>query len=495
MFSRLTRSLLATICLFLAFSLSVAAQGSDAKDAWQAMRTAAREQGVMIASQGVTDYGSSLVAQNVRVYPADDPDALVLQMPELRIEPRGAAIALIPSPQFTVTARPNRRIVRVMSFTHSGEIVADVTEDRISLELLFDELAMSLIRATRAGVTLDEAFDLSLTGFNGSLLAEREGTADITLSAQTTRYSFGFGDQSSDTPVEQQAQAEIGGLRLEFSGRELDMLSDDDGMLRAAFDAGFGMRFGLFAQSSTGTSRQSFDGTEIEGTSTSGPSEMVMNVEDGSFSVRSSVQSGNFSGGMPPFVGEVSLAELGFSLGFPLLATAQDQALYFRLNIDDVLPSAQALDLLGAGEFAGEAISMALELGAQGRLTQDLGDEFFDADEPPFDITTVNLDRLLTRVGDAEFTGIGAFAFLGGMLASLDDDVPNGTGDFVFDLIGGDALMTRLIALGIVPQDQQFFARMMMNGLGRPVGEDHLRSDVAIRPGGLVTVNDAPLPF
>jgi hypothetical protein len=34
-----------------------------------------------------------------------------------------------------------------------------------------------------------------------------------------------------------------------------------------------------------------------------------------------------------------------------------------------------------------------------------------------------------------------------------------------------------------------------MNGLGRPVGADHLRSEIAIRPGNVITVNGAPLPF
>jgi len=153
------------------------------------------------------------------------------------------------------------------------------------------------------------------------------------------------------------------------------------------------------------------------------------------------------------------------------------------------------LAIVGAEEFGGEGITVALDVSAQGRLTQDLGVEFGEGDTPPIDITTVSLNRLLTRVGDAELSGAGTFAFLGGLMASIGQDLPNGTGDFVFELIGGDALLTRLNALGIVPPDQQFFAHIMMNGLCRPVGEDHLRSEVAIRPGGVITVNDAPLPF
>ncbi|PVH29280.1 hypothetical protein [Pararhodobacter oceanensis] len=495
MLIRLTQSILAAFCLVIAFSVAALAQESEAKTAWQNLRSTAASHGVVISSQGATDYGTSLVAQNVRVFLEDDPDDLLVHMPELRIEPRGTAIALVPSPEFTVTIRPSRRELRELTFTHDGEIVADVSDDQIAIDLLFDQLSARLTRSERRGEALSDSFEMSLEGFTSSLNALREGSADFTLGAETTRYDFSFDAGSARRPSPQSGDGTIAGLLVELSGRELDMLGDDEGMLRAAFDAGLAMRLVYSAQSVTGNSSQMIEGAQVDMTSSGGASEFVVDIRDGVFAAHTTAGAAQISGGMAGISGDVSFGGLGLHLGFPMLSSAEDQPLYLRFNLDDLIASEETLALAGAGDFAGEAVSLALEVSALGRLTEDMGPEFFEADEPPFDVTSVSLDRLLTRVGAAEFTGSGAFAFLGGLLASIDQEMPNGTGDFVFELIGGDALLTRLSALGVVPQDQQFFVRMMLNGLGRPVGEDHLRADVAIRPGGAVTVNGAPLPF
>ena len=491
----LTRPFSAALLLIFALVVPAAAQESAAKSAWTELRGYAREHGVFIASQGVTDYGTSLVAQNVRIHLEDDPNFVAIVMPELRIEPRGDALALIPSPEFFITVLPDRSTEFRLTVTHSGEIVADVTDDRIALDLPFDHLRVALTHAIRRGENLDQHFSTEFRGLSAQFEVVRSGAADIRIGADSARYSFILSDPSARSPSRQTGDAEMTGLRIEFSGSELDMLSDDEGMLRTAFDAGFAMHLAMGVETSSGISDQMIDGSRISFRSSSAASEMAFDIADGGLTAHSLAQSGEISGGMAPFVGAASFDEVGLSFGFPLLATPDDQTVGYRFNFDNITATPETLQLIGTQDFAGEAISIALDVSAQARLTEDLGPEFFESDTPPFDITSVSLNQLLTRVGDAELNGTGAFTFLGGLMASIDAGIPNGTGDFLFNLIGGDALLTRLNALGIVPPDQQFFARMMINGLGRSVGEDHLQSEVAIRPGGAITVNGAPLPF
>ncbi|MCB1406575.1 MAG: hypothetical protein KDK01_10025 [Rhodobacteraceae bacterium] len=489
------RSIPAAIVLVVAFGLPAQAQDSAAKEAWTDLRTAARDHGVLIASQGVTDYGSSLVAQNLRIYLEEDPEGMIISMPEMRIEPRGTALALIPSPEFSVTLHPDRRSEVVIVINHEGEIVADVTEDRIALDLLFGQLGATLARAVDSGRPLDMGFDLAMTGFSAQMVATREGSADFSLGADQSRYSFHFNDDSGHTPMQQSGDAEIAGLRIELSGRELDMLSDEPDMLRQAFEAGFSAHLLFSVDSGTGTSAQIADGQPISIDSSYGANELTVDISDGQFAARTSARDGQISGEMAPFAGALGFDLIGLSLGFPMIASQDDQAMHFALNLENVVASDETLQLFGAQDFAGDSITAALEVSALARLTEDMGPVFGQGDAPPFEVTSVSLDRLLARVGDAEFTGSGGFALLGGLMASLSSDIPNGTGDFSFDLVGGNALMNRLADLGVIPPDQQFFARMMMNGLGRAIGEDHLRSEVAIRPGGQITVNGAPLPF
>lgn len=484
------------LVLVLALVAPVSAQDVSAKDAWSDLRDLARAQGIQITTQGVTDYGTSLVAQGVRITIEREPGVGAVEMPELRVEPRGAAVALIPSPVFTLTVQPGSRdAAQVVTISHSGEIVLEVANDRLALDLLFDRLGAVLTRLARQSPSSEAALELSFDGLTGRFLAQSDGLLELDLGADTTRYAFSFANAESRSGDMQQGDAEIVGLHLEVAGTRIDTLSDRHDALRTAFDAGFSLRIALAAQSSVGASRQVTEGIPIAVDSVSGEGELALNVADGALTLQAFGRDGILTGTAAPLLGEVRYDELGFSVGAPLLVTDEDQTAYFRFNFDNVVASPELLQAVGAQDFGGEALTLALGVSAQTRLLEDVGPRLFAADEPPLDMTSVDLEQLEMRLGGTEFTGSGAFAFLGGMRASLGADLPNGTGDFVFDLLGGDRLLTRLSDLGLVPQDQQFFARMMMNGLGRPVGDDHLRSEVAVRPGGVLTVNGAPLPF
>lgn len=477
--------------LFIFLLVFPAAAQVTAKEAWRDLRGQARDLSVMIASQSVTDYGTSLVAQNVRIFAQDDPAAVVIEMPELRVEPRGDAVALIPSPQFTIRGQPASNDTFVISVTHSGEILLALTDDRIALDLVFGQLSAALTEATRAGQRQDASFQVMFDGFNGSARVEREGSVDVALESRTTRYAFAFQDSAGD----QSADARIDGLRFELAGAEWDMLSDEVGSLRAAFDAGFFARLMMSTAASSGRSTQTLDGAQIAVNSTGGGSDFVLDVSQGAVSLEASASAVELSGRMAPYSGSGRLDEIGLRAGAPLLATAQDARFFYGVNFTGLSLSPEMMAMMGATDLGTEPITLIADVSALGRLTQDLGPEFGQGSAPPLDLTTVSLDRLEASIGGAQLTGGGAFAFLGGMLASMDAPVPNGTGDFVFELIGGDALLTRLGAMGLIPPEQQFVARMMMNGLGRPIGDDQLRSEVAIRPGGVVSVNGAPLPF
>lgn len=470
------------------------AQDIGAKQAWTDLRDFARDSGLMVAARGVTDLGRSLIAEGVRIYPQGDARALLIEMPELRIESRGGArVALIPADTVTVTLRDDAE--RVVVLRPEGEITYELGQDVKDFGLILSALRVDLTQSTRRGVATGEALGADLVDLTGSLHVEREGTLAASLDVGDVQYSFAYDQNSGLAPTSQRGSARIEGLRLEAAATELDMLSDEQGAFAGAFDAGFSARLSLTTGSSSSDTWQAIGPQEIHMIAQSERSEMLAEAVDGAFSLSSHAGAGSFEGAFGPMQGAMTLGGMDLSLGFPLVVSADDRLFHFALSFADLLPSADLLGLINAQDFAGDAMSIALRIEADGRLTEELGPDFGTADAPPFDFSTVRLDTLDLGVGAARFTGAGAFAFLGGLMGSIDSDFPEGTGDFAFELLGGDALLTRLSTAGLIPPDQQFFARMMMNGLGRPVGEDHLRSELAIRPGGAVTVNGAPLPF
>lgn len=485
--------------LALAIAAPAVAQQMSAKDAWAQVRSLAAGAGLTITSQSVTDHGASLVANGVRVFPTEDPAAMILTMETLGIEPRGALIALMPAERIGVETLFAGGIERDFEILNPGmgEIVGALTETSATLTVGFPTLALRMLRSDQQGRPLDEAMDVTFDAFDVSLSASRDGTADIFVGAGSVRYGAvfstptGFGDQM----IRQAMDGTMEAVSLEFSGRELDMLSADDGAIRRAFDAGMEMSLRMSSGVAIGNTSQTGAGFDMALATRTGESTLEMTARDGRFEADLHAGPGAYSGGSGPMQGEITFDGVSLNFGMPLIVTPDDQPVRYAFNFDNLTPSAELLELVGAGVFAGDSLSLAVDMGADMRLTSEIGPSWGEGDIPPMDLSRLRLENLLIRVGDSEFTGAGAVTLIGGLLANLGRDMPEAEGDLTFSLIGGERLLTRVQAMGIIPNDQLFFARMMINGLGRPVGADHLQSDVSIRPGGVVTVNGAPLPF
>ncbi|MBT8408047.1 MAG: DUF2125 domain-containing protein, partial [Alphaproteobacteria bacterium] len=106
-----------------------------------------------------------------------------------------------------------------------------------------------------------------------------------------------------------------------------------------------------------------------------------------------------------------------------------------------------------------------------------------ESPEIPGEIESLNLTRLLVTAGGAELNGTGAFTF-------SDGPVPMPEGSATFNLIGANGLMDKLVAMGLMPEDQAMGARMMLGIFARPGnGADTLTSVIEVNPDGSVLAN------
>ena len=485
--------------LALAVAAPAVAQSMTAKDAWAQVRGLAAGAGLTITSQSVTDNGTSLTANGVRIFTTEDPDAMILSMETLGIEPRGDLIALMPAARIGVETLFAGGIERDFEIFNPGmgEIVGALSQTNATLQLGFPNLMVRMVRAAQNGRALNEELDLTFDGFDVNIAATREGSADIFVGASSVRYDATFltpvgpGDRMMSQSMDGTMQA----VSLEFTGRELDMLSDEEGAIRRAFDAGMEMTLRLTSGPATGNTSQTGGPFDMTLATTAADSLMEVIVREGRVDMNLNAGAGAYSGGSGPMQGEITFDRVGFGFGMPLIVTPEDQPARYAFSFENLTPSPELLALGNAGVFAGDSLTVTLDMGADMRLVSEIGPSWSDSDAPPFDLSRVRLENLLVRVGDSEFTGTGAVSLIGGLLSQIGRPMPDAEGDLTFNLVGGERLLQRVQSLGIVPNDQLFFARMMINGLGRPIGDDNLQSDVAIRPGGVITVNGAPLPF
>ncbi len=106
---------------------------------------------------------------------------------------------------------------------------------------------------------------------------------------------------------------------------------------------------------------------------------------------------------------------------------------------------------------------------------------------PPGDLKTLNLNQLLLTLAGAELRASGTLEF------PEVTPVPEPVGIIELALDGGFALADRLVALGLIPQEQAAFVKGMTGAVARTVGEDQLESTIEFTPGGGISANGLPL--
>ncbi|MEO1365292.1 MAG: DUF2125 domain-containing protein, partial [Pseudomonadota bacterium] len=89
----------------------------------------------------------------------------------------------------------------------------------------------------------------------------------------------------------------------------------------------------------------------------------------------------------------------------------------------------------------------------------------------------------------AKLTGAGDFTFDNSDLVTFDG-LPRPKGAVDLSLVGGNGLLDKLVAMGLVPEDQAMGARMMMGLFAVPgEAEDTLTSKIEVNDEGHVLAN------
>jgi hypothetical protein len=114
----------------------------------------------------------------------------------------------------------------------------------------------------------------------------------------------------------------------------------------------------------------------------------------------------------------------------------------------------------------------------------------------PFEVTSLDVDALHLSVAGAEFNGNGALAFDNSQAPVLGGAVPMPTGKLNLSLNGGNTLLGKLQAMGLVDPQMVMTFGMMMGMLAKPgPTDDSFVSEVEFQPGGKILTNGNPLPF
>ena len=184
---------------------------------------------------------------------------------------------------------------------------------------------------------------------------------------------------------------------------------------------------------------------------------------------------------LPPFNAEIDSVEFGFDM--PLKKADQPMPARLLMNMTGVKASDTLWGMIDpAGSLPRDKATLNIDLSANMKWLVDAV-KANETSDVPVEVQDVTINDITLDVAGARLNGKGS--------AVLDNTKmpPEPVGAVDLELVGGLGLLDKLVALGLVPQDQGQMVKMFSGMFAVPVGEDHLTSKIEMKAGGSIFVN------
>lgn len=424
-----------------------------------------------------------------------------IDMGDLRFEGRGdGSVGIVLPPELSGTT--------TIDFG-DGEVVTVETSGR------HDDLAFSA-----SGTAAEILYAYSAAALRGESTATAVG-GGVDLPAQTTAYAIE--DVTGESTVRltdmRRTTATLSAALMNYSTRtstegttlsansdyaltgltttsesSIPLVTLDALDLEALLDAGLTARTEVatessrFSQTMTGEVTGAFTGT-------TGPGSMVAGIGEGGIEYAGAQEDVAFDGSMSAIPLPLAFAaeRMEFDLGAPILPSDGPQDFGLEVSLDGVTMAEALWSIFDPqAQLPRDPARVTLDLSGTGRLLINPFDppSASVVNTPgfaPADVETLTIDRLEIAAAGAALEGDGALQFI-----DPPENVgpPQPTGTLNFLLSGANGLIDKLVAMGLLPEDQAMGARMMMGLLGAPGdAPDTLTSTIELREGMRVFAN------
>ncbi len=390
------------------------------------------------------------------------------------------------------------QVTTTMEIAHQG-LSMTVSGSPEAMQYTYDatELSMALVDLMAGGESLDiKAAQIRFADVTGTSLSTVNGRMRALSQAMTAgpvTYDLDFTDPNE-------------GGRLAFTGSVAQARFKGEGEIPQSFDGeniaaslNAGFRFDSRFEYEQGSSAYRFEdlGDAVEGTNSSDSGSIATAIGPDGLRYAAAGRNMAITVNTPnlPFPVTVNMARLGFSFATPVAKseTAQDFAL--TLDLSDFTMSDMIWALFDPGQqLPRDPATIGLDLSGKGRLFLDLLDpgtagKLESENAVPGELESLDLNNLTLSIAGATLTGEGGFVFDQDDITTFDGmPAPEGAVDLT--LVGGNILLDKLIAMGLLPRDQATGVRMMMGLFAVPAeGEDTLTSRIEVTEDGQVLAN------
>lgn len=182
---------------------------------------------------------------------------------------------------------------------------------------------------------------------------------------------------------------------------------------------------------------------------------------------------------------DLAIADTSFNFAMPILKGADPQPFKLAMKIADLTVSDSVWAMFDpTAQLSHDPATLLVDASGTATMQVDLFDPAQTAAaQVPGLLNSLDLSALQVKVAGADLTGNGALTFDN----SGPTPMPRGSVDL--KLVGGNALIDKLVAMGLVPEDQAMGARMMLGLFAVPAGDDVLTSKIEFKDDGGIYAN------
>lgn len=281
------------------------------------------------------------------------------------------------------------------------------------------------------------------------------------------------------------------------SALPMQYLGSESGDFTAALTNGLSYRLNAnFGASSSNLSVEAEDSNFVtQSESASGSLSVSMSEGGLNYSMSNLDMTSSSMGSDIPFPMTLSIAEAAMNLAMPILKSDEEQDFALGLSLRDFQVPDMLWGLLDpTGQLPHDPATFVLDLTGKAKLLFNFDDEdeviaVETGEQTPGELNAVTVNELRLSAVGAEVSGTGAFTFNNDDLETFDG-FPAPDGEANFKLVGANALIDKLIAMGLVQESDALGARMMMGLFTTPgEGEDTLTSRIQVQEDGKVLAN------
>ncbi|MFW8593666.1 DUF2125 domain-containing protein [Cribrihabitans neustonicus] len=493
-----------TAAALVFFSAQGALAGLTAQEVWDGWKSYLTGTGYAVeASETLSGGTLTISGLTMTAGEAAAEGSARISLPEIRLEENGdgSVSVLMPAdmPVAFAFTGPEEDVSGTLIYGHDGSPVT-VTGDASEMTYTYaaPELTLDLKELKADGEVIPpEAaqFSMALQQAAAETTMKADGTRTYgqELSAAGLTYHLAFVDPENEAKGSFKGALE----GLAFSGSSTIPVGLESPDMAALLDAGAGFGGRFTFTSGSGAIAGSGDGESfaMETRSGGGAVDVSLNGERLTYDLSQRDAEVNISGTEMPFPLSLRMAEAGLRLMMPVTGTGAEQDFALGVTLRDfALPEMFWGMVDPTGVLPHDPATLVLDIAGKGKLLFDIFDPESIApvesgSQPPGEVNALTVKELRLSAAGAELTGTGDFTFDNEDLESFGG-IPAPSGEANLMLTGANALLDKLIQLGVMADSDAMGVRMMMGMLAVPgEGEDSLKSRIEITEDGKILAN------